>query len=105
LPQQWQLPVWHRKRTFLDAARNPQMAHNLGIEADTLEGYLFPDTYYFPRGLDSATIIATMVKQFKAAFQTGMGTTGKSTGVDRSRGRHPGIHHRKRDRCPLKSAR
>lgn len=57
------------EKDFLDAASDPETARSLGIEADTLEGYLFPDTYYFPRGLDSATIIATMVKQFKAAFQ------------------------------------
>lgn len=54
---------------FLEAARNPETASGLGIEADTLEGYLFPDTYYFPRGLDSSVIIATMVKQFRAAFK------------------------------------
>jgi UPF0755 protein len=54
---------------FLAAARDPQTASSLGLEAQTMEGYLFPDTYYFPRGLDSATIIATMVKQFKAAFK------------------------------------
>ena len=57
------------ENNFLDAARNPETAQSLNIEADTLEGYLFPDTYYFPRGLDSATIIATMVKQFRAAFK------------------------------------
>ena len=56
------------EKNFLAAARNPETARSLGIEADTLEGYLFPDTYYFPRGLDSITIIATMVKQFQAAF-------------------------------------
>lgn len=54
---------------FLDAARSPATAAKFGIDADTLEGYLFPDTYYFPRGLDSTTIIATMVKQFQAAFK------------------------------------
>ena len=54
---------------FLDTARKPETARSLGIDADTLEGYLFPDTYYFPRGLDSGTIIATMVKQFRTAFK------------------------------------
>lgn len=57
------------EKNFLDAARDPESAKRLGIAADTLEGYLFPDTYYFPRGLDSSTIIATMVKQFRAAFK------------------------------------
>jgi UPF0755 protein len=54
---------------FLDIATNPDTAKRLGIEAQTLEGYLFPDTYYFPRGLDSSTMIATMVKQFRIAFK------------------------------------
>ena len=57
------------EKNFLDAARDSETAKHLSIVADTLEGYLFPDTYYFPRGLDSATIIATMVKQFRAAFK------------------------------------
>ena len=54
---------------FLNAARNEDLTRDLGIDAHTLEGYLFPDTYYFPRGLDSATIIATLVKQFRIAFK------------------------------------
>lgn len=54
---------------FLETVRDPQIAARLGIDASTLEGYLFPDTYYFPRGLDSVTIAATMVKQFRAAFK------------------------------------
>jgi UPF0755 protein len=57
------------EKTFLDAARSRETAKRMAIDADTLEGYLFPDTYYFPRGLNSATIIATMVKQFRAAFK------------------------------------
>jgi len=54
---------------FLKTARDPKTAESLDIQGKTVEGYLFPDTYYFPRGLDSATIIATMVKQFEAAFK------------------------------------
>jgi UPF0755 protein len=57
------------EKDFLEAARSKETAKSMNIDADTMEGYLFPDTYYFPRGLDSATIIATMVKQFVAAFK------------------------------------
>lgn len=57
------------EKDFLDTARDPETAKHQGIEAETLEGYLFPDTYYFPRGLDSITIIATMVRQFRAAYK------------------------------------
>ena len=66
---------------FLAVARDPETAKALGIHADTLEGYLFPDTYYFPRGLDSATIIATMVKQFRAAFKPAWHEQAKAIGM------------------------
>jgi UPF0755 protein len=67
--------------TFLDATRDPESARSLGIEAATLEGYLFPDTYYFPKGLDSAAIIATMVKQFRAAFKPAWEQQAKALGM------------------------
>jgi UPF0755 protein len=69
------------EKPFLDAARHPETINQLGIDADTLEGYLFPDTYYFPRGLDSATIIATMVKQFRAAFKPAWEQQAKKLGM------------------------
>ncbi len=54
---------------FLKATRDPDLTAKLGIDAASLEGYLFPDTYYFPRGLDVTTIITTLVKQFRIAFK------------------------------------
>ena len=66
---------------FLTATRDPQTISELGIDADTLEGYLFPDTYYFPSGLDSKTIIATMVKQFRVAFKPEWTVRAKELGM------------------------
>ncbi|MBU1697564.1 MAG: endolytic transglycosylase MltG, partial [Proteobacteria bacterium] len=37
---------------------------SLGIKAITLEGYLFPDTYFFPKNTDCKTVITTMVEHF-----------------------------------------
>jgi UPF0755 protein len=69
------------EKRFLATARDPQTARHFGINADTLEGYLFPDTYYFPHGLDSLTIIATMVKQFRAAFKPAWRQRAKELGM------------------------
>lgn len=66
---------------FLAATLDPQIAKDLGIAADTLEGYLFPDTYYFPSGLDSKTIIATMVRQFRIAFKPAWEARAKELGM------------------------
>ncbi len=65
---------------FRMAAKDPQLIDALGIHAPSLEGYLFPDTYYFPRPADPKTIIRTMVNNLmtiltpkwrKAAKQAG----------------------------------
>jgi UPF0755 protein len=50
--------------TFKALATDPAVARDLGLEAAGLEGYLFPDTYYFPKGLAARDIIKTMVVQF-----------------------------------------
>jgi UPF0755 protein len=51
---------------FQRLATDPEVARTAGIEADTLEGYLFPDTYHFPKGLAQRAIIDAMVKRFQA---------------------------------------
>ncbi|MBL0713053.1 MAG: endolytic transglycosylase MltG [Desulfosarcina sp.] len=51
---------------FLRLATDLEETRAAGIEAETLEGYLFPDTYHFPKGLDQRAIIAAMVKRFQA---------------------------------------
>lgn len=54
---------------FFKAATDSDLVRSSGIDAETFEGYLFPDTYYFPRGATSEQIISTMVKRFWAIFK------------------------------------
>ena len=54
---------------FLKAATDPDFVHDKGIDAQTFEGYLFPDTYHFPRGVTPENIISTMVKRFRSVFK------------------------------------
>jgi UPF0755 protein len=53
---------------FLQRARDPELARTLGVEAETLEGYLYPETYRFPRGADPRELVEAMVRQFRAAW-------------------------------------
>src|SRR2546428_13458519 len=39
----------------------------LGVESKTLEGYLFPDTYHFPRRTKPEDVLRAMVHRFKEA--------------------------------------
>jgi UPF0755 protein len=41
--------------------QDPKFARSLGIEANSLEGYLLPDTYPFPIDADEETILKQMV--------------------------------------------
>jgi UPF0755 protein len=46
-------------------AGSPLTAWSLGIEADSLEGYLFPDTYQVTKGTRVEEILARMVQRFR----------------------------------------
>jgi UPF0755 protein len=54
---------------FATAVADPELAHSLGISANSLEGYLFPETYRLPHGLSGAEVARVMVEQFKTAWR------------------------------------
>lgn len=56
------------KSLFLKAAKNFKLDNSLKTETDSLEGYLFPDTYFFPKGVSAEKIITTMTNQFQQVF-------------------------------------
>jgi len=62
------------RQDFLDVAVNQvRLVADLDPKAKSLEGYLFPDTYRFPRKATPAQIAATMVRRFRtAATQLGL---------------------------------
>jgi len=49
-------------------AADPAFARSHGIPAASLEGYLFPDTYLFPRGASADAILTTMLQRFRSVF-------------------------------------
>jgi UPF0755 protein len=53
---------------FLTLAADPQVVEELDLEGQTLEGYLFPDTYHFPKGTPPRTVIEKMVQHFRDQF-------------------------------------
>lgn len=50
---------------FLALASDPDQARRLGIGADTLEGYLFPETYTVNVGASAQELIEAMVTEFE----------------------------------------
>jgi UPF0755 protein len=55
-------------RDFYQSTLDKELLKKLGIQADTFEGYLFPDTYYFPKNVRRDQIIQTMVDRFRSVF-------------------------------------
>jgi UPF0755 protein len=55
---------------FLALARDPAFVQELGLEGETLEGYLFPETYRWARGVPTRELIADMVGQYQAVWST-----------------------------------
>lgn len=53
---------------FLAAVREVEPVRPLDGEAESLEGYLFPETYSFAKGISSKEAVAAMVGQFRAVF-------------------------------------
>jgi UPF0755 protein len=62
------------RQRFLDgAAKQVGLVADLDPGAKSLEGYLFPDTYHFPRKFGPPQICAAMVRRFRAiAGQIGL---------------------------------
>jgi UPF0755 protein len=53
---------------FLAKATDAEWIHSLGIQGNSAEGYLFPETYNFPKNLGAEGIIRTMVASFRNAY-------------------------------------
>jgi UPF0755 protein len=66
---------------LLRAARDPQLCHGWKIEADTAEGYLFPDTYYFPKGVGPEKVLSTMIQRFRQVFTPEMARQAQNEGL------------------------
>ncbi len=56
------------KTRFIDLCQDRSFIISLGIKSTSLEGYLFPDTYFFPKHTSCEDIITTMVGHFKIIF-------------------------------------
>lgn len=57
-------------REFFDTARNPATLRRYEVEADSFEGYLFPDTYHFAKGSELKVVLGMMADHFMKKVRT-----------------------------------
>ena len=55
---------------FIEAAKDPALVERLGITAETLEGFLMPNTYFFDTKPEPQALVACMVVQFEKEWNT-----------------------------------
>jgi UPF0755 protein len=67
---------------FKALIQDPQFAQSLGVPGESLEGYLFPDTYRLTRGMSEDEIIRIMVARFRQAMPTDMESQARRLGLD-----------------------
>jgi UPF0755 protein len=64
---------------FLDAAADPETLALYGVPGKTMEGYLYPDTYLFPRAYPAPRVVKTMADTFFSRLrETQRGSLGMS---------------------------
>ena len=67
---------------FLAVFGQPALVQDLDSEAQDLEGYLFPDTYHFPRSETPARIAAAMVQRFREVVGEAYAAQAEKAGLD-----------------------
>lgn len=59
-------------RDFIRLCSDKSFVSSLDIEAPSLEGYLFPDTYKFPKGLNAEEVVVLMVNRLWEKYDPDM---------------------------------
>ncbi len=73
---------WLNPNRFMELSHDREFISTLGLNLETLEGYLFPDTYLFERGgHNPESIIMTMVAQMRKVLDE----TGAATGLPQAK--------------------
>lgn len=65
-------------------ARDRDFIGSLGLDGESLEGYLFPDTYRLARGLGARAVLSAMAARFQQQWQ-GLAAKAQARGLNRRR--------------------
>ncbi|MBI4641179.1 MAG: endolytic transglycosylase MltG [Candidatus Tectomicrobia bacterium] len=69
------------REKFLALTSKKEFLDRLGLEGKSLEGYLFPETYFFPKGASEETIVKKIVSTFDRVFTEGYKDRAKLIGL------------------------
>ena len=55
---------------FSATVRDPEFIASLGLGTESLEGYLYPETYRLPRGLEASAVARLLVEHFRQTWES-----------------------------------
>lgn len=55
---------------FAAAVHDAEFIASMGIGSESLEGYLYPETYQLPRGLEAAAVVRLLVDHFRRTWES-----------------------------------
>ena len=73
------------RESFVAAATDPLAVRTLGLPetAESFEGYLYPETYFYSRGTPPSIIVRDMVKRFDTVYKIGWQQRASELGMTR----------------------
>jgi UPF0755 protein len=69
------------EKEFMALAVDKEFLGSLGIEAESIEGYLFPETYQFDRSMTTREVIRVIVRQFWIEIKPEMRSRAEKIGL------------------------
>ncbi len=81
IAEAWEKQGFGKAREILDLNKDEAFRASLGIEASSLEGYLFPSTYKLAKGEGAASLLGRMVRETKNVLTPEILAEGKSLGL------------------------
>jgi UPF0755 protein len=67
---------------FDRTVRDPAFMNEMGVDAPSLEGYLFPDTYRISAGMSAKDILGMMIKRLKEKYDEQLAQRAEQLGLD-----------------------
>lgn len=74
-------PGLSRREDFISITKDRGFIKSIGFDADSLEGYLFPDTYLLPKGVTSQEIAERMINRFREVITPEIENRAKEIGL------------------------
>lgn len=56
------------KKDFMELSKDPDILYSYDIESPNMEGYLFPDTYLIPKGIDAEEAVGIMIDRMREKY-------------------------------------